>query len=52
MYLHGSLGTADHISGDGNFWCNKTQRNFGPDDQFVGDGECRHSGRSCYESNG
>jgi hypothetical protein len=52
MYLQGSLGSADHISGDGNFWCNKTQRNFGPDDQFVGDGECRHSRRSCYESNG
>jgi hypothetical protein len=21
-----------------------------PDDNLVGDGECRHAGRSCYES--
>jgi hypothetical protein len=52
MYLQGSLGDSDHISGDGNFWCNKTQRNYGPDDQFVGNAECRNSGRGCYQSNG
>jgi len=52
MYLQGSLGDSDHISGDGNFWCSRTQRIFGPDDQLVGDGVCRHPGRSCYETNG
>ncbi len=52
MYLEGRLGDAAQGSGDGNFWCNKTQRIYGPDDQLVGDGVCRHSGRSCYESNG
>ena len=40
------------IAGDGNFWCAKTQRIFGPDDNLVGDGVCRHSGRSCFESHG
>jgi hypothetical protein len=49
MYLNHGLGQTELVAGDGNFWCGKTQRVFGPDDQFVGDGECRHTGRSCYE---
>jgi len=52
MYLNYGLGETERVAGDGNFWCAKTQRIFGPDDQLVGDGVCRHSGRSCYESNG
>jgi hypothetical protein len=50
MYLNWGLGQSEQVAGDGNFWCGKTQRIFGPDDNFVGDGECRHTGRSCYES--
>ena len=34
---------------EGNFWCSNTQREFGPDDQFVDDAECRDPSRSCYE---
>jgi len=49
MYLDYGLAEADRVAGDGNFWCAKTQRIFGPDDQFVGDGECRDSARACYE---
>ena len=49
MYLNMGLSEADRVTGDGNFWCNKTQRIFGPDDQLVSDGNCRHTGRSCYE---
>ncbi len=52
MYLNYGLKESERVTGDGHFWCAKTQRIFGPDDQFVGDGECRHSGRSCYESHG
>ena len=52
MYLNYGLKESERVTGDGHFWCAKTQRIFGPDDQLVGDGECRHSGRSCYESHG
>lgn len=52
MYLNYGLGETERVAGDGNFWCAKTQRIFGPDDQLVGDGVCRHSGRSCFESRG
>jgi len=50
MYLNYGLADADRVTGDGHFWCAKTQRVFGPDDQFVGDGHCRDDGRSCFES--
>ena len=49
MYLNYGLGQNERVAGDGNFWCAKTQRIFGPDDQLVGEGVCRHTGRSCYE---
>ncbi|QDU43416.1 hypothetical protein Mal52_18900 [Symmachiella dynata] len=48
LYLN--YGLAERVTGDGNFWCGKTQATYGPDDQLVGDGECRHTGRGCYES--
>jgi hypothetical protein len=52
MYLNAGLPPGERVTGDGHFWCSKTQRIYGPDDQLVGDGECRHAGRSCYESQG
>ena len=50
MYINIGLSDENRVAGDGNFWCGKTQRVYGPDDQYVGDGECRHTGRACYES--
>ncbi len=52
MYLNYGLPETERVTGDGNFWCGKTQTTYGPDDQLVGDGECRHTGRGCYESLG
>lgn len=49
MYTNFGQPEGTRVTGDGHFWCAKTQRIFGPDDQFVGDGECRHTGRACYE---
>ncbi|MFN0051480.1 MAG: hypothetical protein ACKV0T_04770 [Planctomycetales bacterium] len=49
MYLNAGLGQSEQVAGDGNFWCAKTQRIYGPDDQLVGDGQCRHAGRGCYD---
>jgi hypothetical protein len=31
------------------YWCLKTMKNFGPDDEMVGGRECREASRSCYE---
>ena len=31
------------------FWCQKTLRDMGPDDNFVGRDDCRETGRTCYE---
>jgi hypothetical protein len=33
----------------GAYWCLKTLKNFGPDDDMVGGAECRDPSRSCYE---
>ena len=50
MFLNYGLAEHERVTGDGNFWCGKTQGIYGPDDQLVGDGECRHTGRGCYET--
>ena len=52
MYLNYGCGQNEQVAGDGNFWCGKTQRIFGPDKELVGDSLCRDSGRSCYETLG
>ena len=31
------------------FWCLKTMKSFGPDDDFVGRDDCRRADRSCHE---
>lgn len=49
MYTNFGQPERVRVTGDGHFWCAKTQRIFGPDDNLVGDGECRHTGRACYE---
>lgn len=51
MYLNYGLKESERVTGDGNFWCGKTQTIYGPDKNLVGDGECRHTGRACYEKN-
>jgi hypothetical protein len=49
MYTNWGLPESKRVSGDGNFWCGQTQTIIGPDQQLVGDEECRNSGRLCYE---
>ncbi|WP_165253156.1 hypothetical protein [Paludisphaera soli] len=31
------------------FWCQKTLKDFGPDQGFVGREDCRDGSRACYE---
>lgn len=52
MYLNWGLGQNEQVAGDGNFWCGRTQRIFGPDDKLVGDTECRNAARGCYATRG
>jgi hypothetical protein len=32
------------------FWCQKTLKDIGPDDGFVGREDCRETARRCYET--
>jgi hypothetical protein len=32
------------------FWCQKTLKDIGPDDGFVGREDCRDPARGCYEA--
>ena len=32
------------------YWCLKTMKDFGPDDDFVGGDDCRDPARGCYEA--
>jgi hypothetical protein len=48
LYINAGCTPGQEITGDGNFWCGKTLRIYGPDDQMC-DGEgCLDSGRDCY----
>ena len=51
MYVYtDGLGGETHADYDNTiYWCLKTMKGFGPDDDFVGGEECRNSSRSCYE---
>jgi hypothetical protein len=31
------------------YWCLKSMKNFGPDDEIVGRLECNNQSRTCYE---
>ena len=50
MYLNYGLSEEERVTGDGHFWCSRTQIIVGPDQELVGDVECRHTGRACYDS--
>ena len=52
LYTNAGQPPGTRVAGDGNFWCGKTQTTLGPDRNFVSDGDCRQTGRSCYEGIG
>jgi hypothetical protein len=52
LYINAGLPPGQHVTGDGNFWCGKTQTIYGPDDQLCDAERCCHSQRSCFESLG
>jgi hypothetical protein len=49
VYTDGS-GGQDHEDYDNTaYWCLKSLKNFGPDDEIVGRPECGNPSRLCYE---
>ena len=50
LYINHGFPPGQEIVGDGNFWCGKTQRIYGPDDRLCDGDECRDASRTCYES--
>jgi len=49
VYTDGTENPDDDDDGGTVYWCMKTMKNFGPDDDMVGGRLCRDPSRSCYE---
>jgi hypothetical protein len=51
MYVDndGPGGTPEDDDDNTAYWCFKTLKSFGPDDEMVGGRLCRNGSRSCYE---
>jgi hypothetical protein len=51
MYVYTDGNEPSHDDYDNTiYWCLKTMKGFGPDDDAVGGQECRSPGRTCYEA--
>ena len=50
MFINHGLPKGKEVSGEGNFWCGKTQKIYGPDDKLCDAERCTNATRSCYES--
>jgi len=50
LYINAGLPPGEEATGDGNFWCGKTQTIFGPDERLCDGEQCRDSSRTCYEA--
>jgi hypothetical protein len=49
VYTDGSGGEKHDDYQTATYWCLKTMKGLGPDDDFVNADECRNPSRSCYE---
>jgi hypothetical protein len=49
VYTDGTASQEDDDDGGTIYWCMKTMKNFGPDDDLVGGRLCRDRARTCYE---
>jgi hypothetical protein len=49
VYTDGTGGETHEGYDNTIYWCLRTFKGFGPDDDFVGGAECRDPARSCYE---
>jgi hypothetical protein len=49
VFTDGSGGAPRDEYDTSNYWCLKTMKGYGPDDDFVGVEDCRNPSRPCYE---
>lgn len=49
LYINAGLPAGEEATGDGNFWCGKTQTVLGPDQQWCDNEHCTDATRTCYE---
>jgi len=50
LYTNAGMPPGEKATGDGHFWCGKTQTIYGPDDQLCDADHCTDAARSCYEA--
>lgn len=50
LYINAGLPEGQHLVGDGNFWCARTQRFLGPDQELCDHEHCTSPSRDCYVS--
>ena len=49
LFINAGCKPGEEITGDGNFWCGKTQTVKGPDRELCDKEYCMDKSRSCYE---
>jgi len=49
VYNSGAYGDSHEDSDNTIYWCVKTMKGFGPDDEMVSRYDCQNAERSCYE---
>ncbi len=49
LYINHGLPPGQEVAGDGNFWCGKTLRVYGPDKRLCDRDQCCDASRTCYE---
>ena len=49
LYINAGLPKGKEVTGDGNFWCGRTQKIYGPDDRICDGDRCTDTTRTCYE---
>ena len=50
LYTNAGMPPGEKATGDGHFWCGKTQTIYGPDDKLCDAEHCTDAARSCYET--
>jgi len=50
LYINAGLPPGQEATGDGNYWCAKTQTIYGPDRSICDRDECLDRSRGCYEA--
>ena len=50
LYINAGLPPGEEATGDGNFWCRRTQTIIGPDEKLCDLETCCDPTRTCYEA--